>query len=48
MESDIDHHSYDDVVFYAAVLVGRKLWAGRRRVHDVYEIGDFEKRWNKK
>ncbi len=44
MESDTDCHSYDDIVFYASVLVSRELWAGRRWEHDVYEIGDIGKR----
>jgi hypothetical protein len=48
MESDTDCHSYDDIVFYASVLVNRELWAGRRWEHDVYEIGDLGKRWNKR
>ncbi len=48
MESDTDCRSYDDTVFYDAVLGNRQLRAGRRREHDVYEIGDFGKRWNKR
>lgn len=43
MESDTDCHSYDDIVFYASVLVSRELRAGRRWEHDVYEIGDIGK-----
>lgn len=39
MESDTDYRRYDDIVFYDAVLGGRELRVGRRRVHDVYEIG---------
>ena len=39
MENHNDRRGYDGVVFYAAVLGGRELRAGRRREHDVYEIG---------
>lgn len=48
MESDTDCHSYDDIVFYASVLVSRELRAGRRWEHDVYEIGDIGKKMEQK
>ena len=34
----------------AAWFIGHDdgLWAGRRWEHDVYEIGDLGKRWNKR
>ena len=48
MESDTDCHSYDDIVFYASVLVSRELRAGRWWEHDVYEIGDIGKKMEQK